>query len=208
MSHNTEGLLPHLRDFSENEFLRETSTICLQETWLTPAHTLSNLLPDYEHICVCRQNQYIRSYVPDSLKPTGRGGGVLFIRRGIEFTEVITTDLTIECVAVQLQSPAILLVSVYGPPTLNIQHFSEQLNILLQQSQANQIIILGDFNVDCFTSQIPSLKDSFTQMISNPTTRKGTAVDQIYLRNVDFIASGVVPCNYSYHEMTYVIIKK
>ena len=54
VSHNTEGLLPHLRDFSENEFLRETSIICLQETWLTPAHTLSNLLPDYEHICVCR----------------------------------------------------------------------------------------------------------------------------------------------------------
>ena len=191
MSHNTEGLLPHIEDINQNLFLSRASIICLQETWLRTTQTV-NSLPGHTLISACRDSP--------------RGGVALFINKNIQYTEVSTAGFQIECVAIKLFNPPVVLINVYRPPRLDLKHFCDNLQILYTSLDCDKLILLGDFNVDFLKSKILSLQESFSQVISKPTTRRSTLIDHIYIRNVPYQKSGVIPCYYSYHEMTYIIL--
>ena len=103
-------------------------------------------------------------------------------------------------------NPPVVLINVYRPPRLDLKHFCDNLQILYTSLDCDKLILLGDFNVDFLKSKILSLQESFSQVISKPTTCRSTLIDHIYIRNVPYQKSGVIPCYYSYHEMTYIIL--
>ena len=80
VSHNTEGLLPHIEDVNHNLFLSRASIICLQETWLRNTQTV-NSLPDNTLISACIDSP--------------RDSVALFINKNIQYTEVSTAGFPI-----------------------------------------------------------------------------------------------------------------
>ena len=70
-------------------------------------------------------------------------------------------------------------------------------------------VIVGDFNHDLLKHPCIHAFDHYEQLIQQPTTPKGTLLDHIYIRPTpEEYTSANLTTYYSYHEPTFVAIKK
>ena len=203
VSHNTQGLLAHLKDIKFNQFIQENDIIALQETWLTDKQCKNLVNPFVVHSIV----YYNRKSQSSSQQSPG-GGVALLIHQDFDFELIDTSKITLECLAVEIVSPSMTVCNIYRPPSVSIQEFCNQLMELLSTIKTEKIIVVGDFNMDILKGNSEILSDVFSdyqQVISSATTKGNTLLDHIYVKNVEVAASGVCPTYYSYHDMTYVI---
>jgi hypothetical protein len=126
------------------------------------------------------------------------------------FPKYSTIKYGIECVAVHVKSPQILVINIYRPPDLPVKYFCDALNYLLKDlTPGIPQIVMGDFNVDLLSRKddvITHTFSAFEQNIKSSTTRKLTCLDHIYTRHLNAQQAGVVPIYYSYHKMTYISV--
>ena len=76
----------------------------------------------------------------------------------------------------QEKSQALEIYNIYGPPTLPLGYFCRELKAFLMQTYANNVLIVGDFNIDVSKNTNVELE------IKTPTTNKMTLIDYIYIK--------------------------
>jgi exonuclease III len=206
ISHNIEGLIPHLQDFSRNVVTHQSDIIALQETWT--AYVVNQPLPYYSLHLQPRNYSGIAE-VPDSLKTTTKGGVGFYIHQDFAYEIIHTEQCGIECIAAKFPSLHLSVYNVYRPPQLPLLYFVRKLTELLQNSETAANIVVGDFNVNIVCDKNNLLHKemaalNYKQLITQPTTAGRTIIDHIYVNNVECVSSGVIPTYYSYHDITYI----
>ena len=169
----------------------------LTETWLEPGDgplVVDLCPPDYTMSHKCR-----------SQTKGSRGGGVGFVvARRVRFEECSNQGFkTFECTAIKIQeTPPLLLVAVYRPPTSQKNNFSasdfvEEFTEFLTDTilRYENFIILGDFNLhweNNSNTAVCALQDILRtldckQFVNSPTHVKGHTLDLI-IAKADFQA--------------------
>lgn len=150
----------------------------------------------------------------------GRGGGVgLYIRNYLNFSIISMPKNNIEqiWVLVTLAKLKVIIGSVYNPHRRNYQEFlnefEDPLSFCLPYSE--NIICLGDFNIDFLKSDDPAtlllcnIIESFDlhQIINQPTRITDTTVsliDLIMASDLSLVdASGIVACHLADHDLIF-----
>lgn len=206
-SHNCEGLIPNLQEICSNSFLQQMDIIALQETWLNPQISFTNPFPLYRQFLCNRQIQTSGNLVQQGKH--NKGGVALYVHNDFSCTPVDTTDIPIECLAIELTDISTCVYCVYRPPKQPLSYFTNQLTKLLKKTTCEKVILTGDFNVNILRASNKDLNiclQNYVQIINSPTTAKRTLIDHIYIKNIIYSESGVIPTHYSYHDITYAII--
>ena len=199
--HNIQSLRAHLEDMKNNPEMRKAHVICLSETWLTDNQ--------YSHDSV-----QINGYSLETAN-FGRGKGVaIYVQNSVNYT-VVPLPRSENCNALAIRTHGrtnLLIVAIYKPPTATTAALCSGLNDITAQIEVLDVdhaILTGDFNVNLLTpnSALPPLQQ-YHQVISGPTTTKGTLIDHIYVKPlpVQYVAS-VLTTYYSYHDAVFIAIK-
>lgn len=147
------------------------------------------------------------------------GGGVLFYIKDKWSITNVKSDENLEFLSLnikQLNSPTFKTGVVYRPPDSVVKWYSDfESSIENLTTQNENIIIMGDFNIDHLKEDRMKLlmrTYNLTQIINEPTrvtqdTR--TLIDHIYVTNESsYCTTGVIPIGISDHHLTYTIRKK
>lgn len=119
-------------------------------------------------------------------------------------------------VAKLLVRPADIFIGVYRSPTASLSLCLEMLqDILATFEDIQNIMILGDFNVDIASNGLSVNLQSFcknnhfSQLISQPTTNSLTTIDHIYTNvQPDLVTCGTFENYYSYHKAIWATLAK
>lgn len=181
-SHNCEGFIPHLENMASNIFLNHMDIIAMQETWLQPQLTFSTPFP--HHQTFLRHRQLPPSDRPSQPASLSKGGAALFIHQDFNCRQIDTSNISIECLAVELIDISTCIICVYRPPNTPLRYFALQLDRLLHQCNYLRCIVLGDFNIDLLKRSSAELAASFCdykQIVQVPTIAGRTLPDHIYM---------------------------
>ena len=114
-------------------------------------------------------------------RDNGRGGGVaVYLKNTLNamFRDDITNGSDIETIWVEIiikNVGAVLLGTIYRPPSADQKYYEQMLNVLDVASLENkEVVLTGDLNFDCLQDDHPSVKGicncyDMTQMIDKPT---------------------------------------
>ena len=200
---NVRSLVAKLADIEQDLYLKAANVVCFCETWLTASQASPKVL-DSHVIMRC-----------DRETGDNKGGTIVYASGDIyakytcSFTslaiEVACSTLTLVN-ATQLQ-----LLVLYRSPGISLQALTTMLNRILDyiSSTDKPVLILGDFNDDILsqhTSIIVSLMSDhgFSQLVTKPTTAKGTLIDHVYYnRPTNDIVVEVRDTYYSDHDTIY-----
>ena len=212
------------RKIDQLRLILEGSTIdimTISETWL------HNKI-DTQLISIQGYNVHRLDRVTRSIRDTKRGGGLLVYYKTsldvyVQETESSsTTDLEVQWLKIKRnRCKDIILANVYRPPTGNvgkaIKHLGQGLESLARP--ADEILIMGDFNVDyqnkksinfkklIFFEKANSLEQKISTTTRNTTSSK-TLID-IALTNIKHIRSaGALDSFLSDHQPIYILKKK
>ena len=163
--------------------------------------------------------------IPNTLPPRGGGIGALIstkygyssqhlqhYNRNTNYLECLWLEIIFE------HCKNITLGIVYRPPAGNVNMFCEELTDIVQDitnMMGNDVIILGDFNVQYNDKSCNNYKDllqfeqltNLTQLI-NVLTRQTNIIDLIYTNSNNIHMSGVLDILISDHELIYCTRKK
>ncbi|KAK1787288.1 hypothetical protein P4O66_002712 [Electrophorus voltai] len=159
--------------------------LALTETWITPENSAT---PD------ALSSAFSFTHSPRRLS---RGGGTVLMSREWCFTPLSFSTLSIssfEFHAMTVSCPTKLLIIVICRPPGFLDHFTDELDILLSQfpMEGNPLIILGDFNLpsdklhsSCILLLLMSfdltLNHSLNLIFTHTTTTSDTAVTPLHL---------------------------
>jgi DNA replication protein DnaC/exonuclease III len=209
LSHNIEGLLPHIQDFTNSQIFFRADIIALQETWLSQDSNFKNPMPNHTPVFVCRKDQHNTNDSEDGSYVRIKGGVGFLIHQDFEFHQIDTSACGIQCVAIFIPTENLSLYNIYRPPNSSLPEFCQKLQNLLMQAPSSRHIVMGDFNINLLKNNASGLSKvlaQYSQIINIPTTKGRTLLDHIYLKHVSAKESGVIPIYYSYHDVTYVQI--
>lgn len=153
---NVRSLNTGFDEFSQILHTLQFDIIGLSETWLTPDHdSCLYFIPGYK---LLREDR------------TGRGGGVgFFIKNSMMFSRIyfanIPEGFEYICVSTTIDKKKVLIISVYRPPTYNLNTFLNTIETIWLQTffSYETIILLGDVNVD-FLGNSPE-KNKFLNIV-------------------------------------------
>lgn len=156
-----------------------------------------------------------------------RGGGLaVYVHGNLSVSESTYEDLNIsdqyiEALVItvsQKYSKPITVVNVYRPPQGNYKKCVEKLrNIIQVTGRANDIVIMGDLNIDYANKksakELMSLECEFKikQQIRIPTRvtkQTKTMIDHVYTNSTKVRCSGILIINISNHYPVFIILKK
>ncbi|KAK1797915.1 hypothetical protein P4O66_007967 [Electrophorus voltai] len=166
--------------------------LALTETWITPKNSATSAVLSSAFS------------FPHSPRRLGRGGGTgLLMSREWRFTPLSFSTLSIssfEFHAITVSFPTKLLIIVIYCPPGSLDHFIDELDILLSQFpiEGNPLILLGDFNLPSdklHFSCILLLLTAFDITLSHspPTHKVGNVLDLIFTRTTTTSDIAVTP---------------
>ena len=183
--------------------------LAITESWLNHSNSDQVCIPGYSFVGECRQ--------------TGRGGGVgFFIKSHIKF-EIMSLPSTLpshssyECLLLRFPQPNgsyYITGVVYRPPGQDLVQFNLEFGQLIAflTKKNNDILILGDFNIDLLKSQNHLLTSEFLDtlssynflpLITKPTritSTTSTLIDNIFTNSIFKISySAIVVSDISDH---------
>ncbi|VDI59074.1 Hypothetical predicted protein [Mytilus galloprovincialis] len=204
--HNIQGLVPHISDLKVNSEMVRADFICLTETWLTSNDQYVKL-DNYGFRHVCRNDVFNNdNEMFRTIKQMKNGGVGYFSKNGIDFEHINFDIRNIECIGFRIMETDTIVVTVYRTQKYNVKIFVKQLGLVLNQisSISDKSIIVGDFNQDILKEEryVESFMKSngYVQIITEPTTEKGTLIDHVYVKGINSYCVRIVPTFYSYHE--------
>ena len=193
-------------------FENNIDVLCVTESWLTAEI-------DDDEIMIDGFNMYRK----DRDNGQEHGGIVVYIKEGIDYNNDvnISVDSEVETVLTEINLPCtkpILLGTVYRQPNSNVDLLNK-IDLMFQSvsSNYNEIIIVGDFNLDLYKHDFSKKVDylaknsNFMQLINEPTritqTTK-TILDLAFVSRPEMVtASGVHHLGLSDHSLIYVVRK-
>ena len=196
--HNIQSLRAHIEDLRQNSEIRKAHVICLSETWLTDNDSQDTISID--------------GYTLETVN-FGRGKGVaIYIQNSVNYMVVPLVRST-DCNALAIRTHGasnLLIVAVYKPVTTSTAAFCTEMNKITAQTELLDVdyaVFTGDFNHNLLKDAILPPFRQYHQVISEPTTAKGTLLDHIYIkpRPTQYVAS-VLTTYYSYHDPVFVAI--
>nr|CAH7765239.1 unnamed protein product [Callosobruchus chinensis] len=144
---NIRSLFPKLEDL-KNIFLSQPadySIFCITETWISPDITDSML--KIENYKLYRADRRV-----------GRGGGVcMYIKESVATKQIspINTEIEQLWIEVKFKKQIYAIGTVYRPPSYSVVDFLNclELNIIDMLPKYDEIICLGDFNIDMLRTE-------------------------------------------------------
>ena len=118
-----------------------------------------------------------------------------------------TKDIEITLIRTK-KFPTLLIVAVYKPPSTSRKNLEAAIMSVLPASDCDDVIILGDFNIDLAKQQQVKLPTSYHQCLTQPTTIHGTRIDHIYTNLAhEKYTFGTVPAYWSDHAIIWLAMK-
>jgi len=187
-----------IKMLSNNE---DVDIFTISESWLDPNVSDSEVnIPGYNLFRRDRKNVSHDYFKHD----TGHGGTVCYVKDHINATyRNDLNDDDIEALWVELKpshSKPILVCTFYRPPDVNVNYF-KKFDQIVQSISFEDIVILGDFNLDCLIDRTSNKVDCFcvnnqlTQIISEPTRvteTSSTLIDLICVSKPEEVSSSEV----------------
>lgn len=196
--HNIQSLRQHIEDLRKNTEMRKAHVICLSETWLNDNNNLDVLS--------------IEGYHLETLN-SGKGRGVaMYVQNGINYALQPLGSTECDALAIRtLGTSNLLIVVVYKPVATTTTAFCTELNNITAQTElldTKYTVIVGDFNHNLMKQKVFTPLKQYQQVITEPTTAKGTLLDHIYIKPVpsQYIAS-VLTTYYSYHDPVSISVR-
>jgi hypothetical protein len=188
------------------------SLFCMQETWGKNDITDYSITDFHKPIIKCRKGGM------------NSGGGVgIWVRADLDFVEQNSPfiEKVIESQTIHVPRLNLILINVYRP-FLNMALFLEKINehvsALADRFKKEEIVIVGDFNVDLLenTSFSDKLISQFLplgllQRVSIPTRVQGKSkslIDHAYVRSNKQVLSNVLVTDISDHFATLTVFPK
>ena len=194
---NVRSLVAKLPDIQHDIGLNSANILCFCETWLSPSQPSPQILDNHALLRCDRElgNQKggVAISVPQDMKPSN------MTKLAFHSIEILTTRLMLP--------NTIQLALVYRSPSVPVATFVSVLTSLLSHlSQEVPTIIVGDFNEDIMDKKESRILDfmssnAYTQLVSCPTTDRGTLIDHVYYnRSCDSAIVQVSDTYYSDHD--------
>ncbi|XP_048834537.1 uncharacterized protein LOC125709770 [Brienomyrus brachyistius] len=207
--HNVEGLSCHLDDLNQDRRYMEADIICLTETWLNSKEVTEDVqLPGFTYHGKPRHLAYDGSdALFAELKKQQHGGVGVYYKEHTNCTVTDVQCVNIECVQFSVGLLRTTVFVIYRPPSYNLAIFQKNLMQLITRldSVEGGKIIMGDFNENLLAvSTIANFMEEhgYTQLVEEATTRKGTLIDHVYVKDIvtNSISVSVMPTYFSHHE--------
>ena len=168
-----------IADIKNNDIFQNADIIALNETHLQHSDTLT---PDMMGLTQDRLIVHCDH--------NNKGGGVVLIVNTNLNPKHIRMKTVLEIVVVEISEPMqIIVISVYRPPSTQIDVFMNTMLEIIAQFQNVPTCIVGDFNED--VSMISNTRccrmlslQGFQQMINKPTHESGTIIDYVYVSQI------------------------
>jgi hypothetical protein len=196
--HNIQSIRRHIENLKRNMEIRNAHVLCLSETWLTDNCDIDSLS--------------LEGYSLE-LVNSGNGRGVaMYIQNSVDYTIVPLHCNHCDVLAIRTHGKAnLLIVAIYKPVATTSREFNKEMNDVTAQIEmldTDYKVLTGDFNRDLLKENIlPSFRQ-YEQVISDPTTAKGTLLDHIYVKpKPQEYQASVLKTYYSYHNPTFIAIK-
>lgn len=144
------------------------------------------------------------------------GGLVLYVSNQLICKKLdmvdLPDDVEIICVEVNLRQEKWLVIGVYKPPSQKTQYFLQHLNMILENSNHDNYIILGDFNLDERNLESLTLDFNLKNLVKLPTCYKNplspSCIDHIWVSdNKRFLQTYVIETGLSdHHKLTLTVL--
>ena len=197
--------------------------LALSETWLTENIADNEVcLAGYRLFRFDRKVQSCRLVDPDSAYSAVHGGVCIFVKDHLRAVPVnINVDPSLEILPIRLTSykhlPDYTIVCLYRPPS-SLTHYWYLLQDALEQLESvtgcNDLIVLGDFNVnmltedkiDCPKRQLLNLMSSFNlkntvESATRTTDRSQSCIDLILTNSPTHQKTCIEECAFSDHDL-------
>ena len=113
------------------------------------------------------------------------------MHRSLKYSRIALPLLQCECILIHLYNPFPCdIINIYRSPSICYEKLLADLSTIISYCLSDSIIVVGDFNIDIFKTNISLLSDphlSFTQIITTPTTPQGSLLDHIYVKGVSIL---------------------
>ncbi|XP_077378697.1 uncharacterized protein LOC144019426 isoform X12 [Festucalex cinctus] len=205
---NVQNLPCHVADLVLRTQHLQLNCIAVTETWLPDAFSLETVKIDgYSFHSAPRSLAYSgNNPTLVALQQQQHGGVGMYVEHNTEYHILKLPNVNLECLAYQCVTYNILVAIIYRPPSYPMFLFKENFGKLLDwlDPLSNTIAIMGDFNEDLLkSSTIHKLvtDKGYTQLVTQPTTEKGTLIDHVYVKTTNYdVQSIVLPTYFSDHE--------
>ena len=198
---NVRSITAKFSDILNDLCLSCAHVSCFCETWLSPSHSSPNLGDNYITIRSDRTND------------NHKGGVLISVLESLYPSHRLSLNfLGIESVITTLTLPNSNCLNIYRSPSCSIDILINALTTILNNvPQTNPSVILGDFNDNVLNKQTKFLqfmsRKGYTQLVSTPTTDRGTLIDHVYYNQS--VQNWIVEVNdtyYSDHDTVYCAI--
>lgn len=145
---------------------------------------------------------------------SGKGRGVaIYVKNGVKYTlQPLTSTDDCDALAIRtMDTSNCVIVVVYKPIATTTAAFCTALNNINTQTElldTKYTVFLGDFNRNLMKENILTPLKQYKQVITEPTTAKGTLLDHIYIKPApSHNTASVLTTYYSYHDPVSISIK-
>ncbi|XP_034537730.1 uncharacterized protein LOC117811513 isoform X3 [Notolabrus celidotus] len=205
---NVQSLSLHVSDLALCTQHLQPNCIAVTETWLPTDSVFENVKIDGYSFQNCPRSEAYTSNHPAlvSLQAQQHGGVGMFSADNVAFDIIKVPHVNLECLVYKFVGFNILVAVIYRPPSYPMCLFKVNLSKLLDwlNPQGNTIAVMGDFNDDILkSSSICSFvaERGFVQLVTQPTTERGTLIDHVYVKTTQYEVQSVVwPTYFSDHE--------
>ena len=172
ISCNIRSLGKNFENLSSASAMKHPEVVCLQETWLDPSVSSTNLLG--------KEGWYQHN------NSMGRGKGITtFYKQKYSWDQDISRH---DYQITKLGSESLDVINVYRSAGASTDAFGNDVSSLV--TPGKQTLIVGDFNM-CYNADFShrmfeSLRiKGFKQIVKNPTHIEGRLIDLVFINNLD-----------------------
>ena len=207
---NANSAKLHFEDITSDPVLQCTDILALTETYITDNHKRNYEFQDY------------RLFMKNPNLSQNHHGIALYISETVKANLLelpVNVGIEVLCAGVQFLQGYQTAVLLYRSPSVPQRNFFfffffffanlESVLTWLQENKTQNLILLGDFNIDILNKSSSPLQRlmkrfGFKQVVSEPTHRSGSCLDHIYLAKDFFEQISIITTYYSGHFFVLV----
>ena len=205
---NVQNLTRHVSDLVLCTQHLQLNCIAVTETWLPATSSLDSVHISGYTFDSCPRSSSYSSKNPTlvALQDQQHGGVGMYSADSMTYNILKLPDANLECLVYDCVTYNIVIAVIYRPPSYPMSLFKEYLAKLLDwlDPKSSTIVVMGDFNDDILKSSTISkfiTDKSYVQLVTQPTTEKGTLIDHVYVKTTQYdVESIVLPTYFSDHE--------
>lgn len=167
----------------------DIGVIILGETWLTSEETTYFSLPNFEAVFNCRDGKQ-------------GGGTAIYVRKNLKFRTIeLNPNFNKIIIEVFMDKQKIKIMTLYRPPSSNINEFLEELETTCESFKNG--LIVGDMNIDILNTTTNSVAYKNTleyysfRILNTLTKNKATRCSTSSATIIDHLATDLPDCYFS-----------